>query len=183
MGETIARELGGDLDVVLVRKIGAPENPEFAIGAVDENGALRLSIDAKIMGIGPAAAEPSRLREWAVIKERRRRWGGGGPVDPKGRVVIVLDDGIATGSTMEAALHFLRKGAPQSLIVAVPVAPQDSLDRIAPLADQVVCLWIPEDFQAVSQFYEEFPQVSDEEVGAILARRPLNAAQHAQEPG
>lgn len=183
MAETIARELGGELDVVLVRKIGAPENPEFAIGAVDESGALRLSADAKIMGIGRTEAEPSRLREWSVIKERRRRWGGGGPVDPKGRVVIVIDDGIATGSTMEAALHFLRKGDPQSLVVAVPVAPKDSLDRIAPLADQVVCLRIPEDFQAVSQFYEDFPQVSDEEVGVILARRPPNPAGRSQDPG
>ena len=172
MGEILSRELGGELDVVLVRKIGAPENPEFAIGAVDENGDLLLSREAALFGIGREEAEFSRKRELSVIRERRRLWGEGcPPVDPSGRTVIVVDDGIATGATMEAALRFLRKRKPERLIAAVPVAPPGTLDRIRPLADRVICLLTPENFQAVSQFYDEFPQVSDEEVREVLARR------------
>jgi len=182
MGEILARELSGDLDVVLVRKIGAPGDPEFAIGAVDENGTLLLNPEARLIGVGPGEAEEERQRELLVIRERRRLWGKGRPpVDPSGRTVIVVDDGMATGSTLAAALQFLREKNPATLVAAVPVASREALDRIRPLADRIICLWAPEDFSSVSQFYESFPQVGDEEVRRILEKRPVRAS--GQPPG
>lgn len=171
LGAILARELSGDLDIVLARKIGAPGNPEFALGAVDESGEILLSPEAGLFGLGPEEAEKARLRELAVIRERRRLWGKGRPpVDPAGRTVILVDDGMATGSTMEAALHFVRKKNPAELVVALPVAPPEALDRIRPLADRVVCLRVPEDFRAVGQYYASFPQVGDDEAGGLLGR-------------
>lgn len=182
MGEILARELSGDLDVVLARKIGAPGDPEFAIGAVDENGTLLLNPEARLIGVGPGEAEEERQRELLVIRERRRLWGKGRPpVDPSGRTVIIVDDGMATGSTMAAALQFLREKNPAILVAAVPVASREALDRIRPLADRIICLWAPEDFSSVSQFYDSFPQVGDEEVRLILEKRPVRAS--GQPPG
>ena len=182
MGEILARELSGDLDVVLARKIGAPGDPEFAIGAVDENGTLLLNPEARLIGVGPGEAEEERQRELLVIRERRRLWGKGRPpVDPSGRTVIVVDDGMATGSTMAAALQFLREKNPAILVAAVPVASREALDRIRPLADRIICLRAPEDFSSVSQFYDSFPQVGDEEVRQILEKRPVRTS--GQPPG
>ena len=172
MAEILARDLGGDLDVVLVRKIGAPGDPEFAVGAVDESGSLSLSPEARLIGIGPEEAEAERQRELLVIRERRRLWGKGRPpVDPSGRTVIIVDDGMATGATMASALRFLREKKPKILVAAVPVASREALDRIRPLADRTVSLLTPERFLSVSQFYESFPQVGDEEVRRILEKK------------
>lgn len=172
MAEILARELEGDLDVVLVRKIGAPGDPEFAVGAVDESGSLSLSPEARLIGIGPEEAEAERQRELLVIRERRRLWGKGRPpVDPSGRTVIIVDDGMATGATMASALRFLREKKPKILVAAVPVASREALDRIRPLADRTVSLLTPERFLSVSQFYESFPQVGDEEVRRILEKK------------
>ena len=172
MAEILARELEGDFDVVLVRKIGAPGDPEFAVGAVDESGSLSLSPEARLIGIGPEEAEAERQRELLVIRERRRLWGKGRPpVDPSGRTVIIVDDGMATGATMASALRFLREKKPKILVAAVPVASREALDRIRPLADRTVSLLTPERFLSVSQFYESFPQVGDEEVRRILEKK------------
>ena len=167
MGKIIARALDGELDVVLVRKLRAPGNQEFAIGSVDETGWTYLSDYAQRMP--EKYIEEEKSAQMAVMRERRASYTPiRAPIDPSGRIVIVVDDGLATGSTMIAALHALRAKHPEKLVCAVPVAPLDTLERIGPYADQVVCLETPDPFYAVGQFYQAFPQVEDEEVVEIL---------------
>lgn len=165
----VAKDLGADLDVVLVRKIGYPENPEFAIGAIDESGRMYLYGDPSASGIGDAYIAAKREEELNVIKNRRALYTPDrSPADPAGRTVIVVDDGIATGSTLISALRAVRESKPRTLVAAVPVAPPDTLSRVWEAADEVECVHLPLDFMAVGRYYEHFPQVSDEEVVALL---------------
>lgn len=183
MGRVVADALGGDLDVVLVRKLGAPGNPEFAIGAVDEQGTVLLNDYAAQVGADDAYVRHVAQRELALIRERRARYRPGQPpVALAGRTVIVLDDGLATGATMVAALKAVRAQRPAQLICAVPVAAPDSLRRVAGLADEVVCLATPHAFRAVGLYYEDFAGVTDEEVIALLAAPGRDAAAAAPVP-
>lgn len=165
MAKTVAEALDGEMDVVLVRKLGAPGNPEFAIGAVDESGKVYLAPWAQTMDIDQNYIDQVKQQELATIQARRSTYSPSRPPkDPRGRIVIVIDDGLATGSTMIAALQSLRAHHPQKLVCAVPVAPPDTVERIRPYCDEVVCLQMPENFYAVGQFYMDFGEVTDEEV-------------------
>ena len=169
MARVIAQQLGGELDVVLVRKLRAPLQPELAIGAVNESGWLYLAGQGYRHGVSDSYLAAERRDQMQTIRERRARYLAVRPaVAIAGRVVIVVDDGLATGATMIAALHGLRQNKPAKLVCAVPVAPADTLARVADLADEVLCLHQPTDFEAVGQYYRHFPQVSDDEVLAIL---------------
>jgi hypothetical protein len=171
IGSVLARELGAELDVVLARKLRAPGQPELALGAVSESGQVYLNRAVEDnLWMRDYLAEEMRYQS-AEIARRREVFRGGQPPAPiSGRSVIVTDDGIATGSTMLAALRVVRKHHPRELIVAVPVAAADRLRQVQPWCDEVVCLLVPEWFSAIGQFYQDFTQVEDDEVLALLRK-------------
>ena len=169
MAKIIAEALEGELDVVLVHKLGAPGQPELAIGAVDEAGHLYLSDDARGLGITEAYVAREKAAQLETLRKRRTLYTPiRPPIDPAGRVVIVVDNGVATGASMLAALRAVRARQPEKLIAAAAVAPPATLKRMEAEADEVVCLEVPDVFYAVGQFFEDFSQVSDGEVVAIL---------------
>jgi putative phosphoribosyl transferase len=169
MGRVLAAELGGELDIVLVRKLRAPDSPELAVGAIDESGWTYVADYALSVGADEAYLRGEKERQLETLRRRRAQYTPQRPPhDAAGRVAIVVDDGLATGATMIAALHAVRARKPARLICAVPVAAPDSLEKVRPYADEVVCLATPREFHAVSQFYDSFPQVEDEEVVKLL---------------
>ena len=179
----LARELGAELDVVLSRKLRAPYQPELAIGAIGEDGEVYLTSFARqAAGVTEAYIREERNHQIAEITRRSKLFRAvKPPADVTGRSVIVTDDGIATGATMLAALHVLSARKPHEVIVAVPVAPPETLERFRPHCSHVECLLTPADFEAISQFYGDFQQVEDEEVVRLL--RESRAAQTAWKPG
>jgi predicted phosphoribosyltransferase len=176
MGKVLADSLQGELDVVLVRKLRSPQSAEFAVGAIDESGWAYIAEYAEQVGADAAYLEREKQLQMKTLRDRRARYTPHRPpIDPQGRVAIVVDDGLATGATMIAALHAVRAKKPARLVCAVPVAAQESLAKVTPLADEVVCLDAPAEFYAVGQFYREFPQVEDDEVIALLSASALPA--------
>lgn len=168
MARHLAEALEGDLDVVLVRKLGAPDDPELAVGAVCENGDVFVAPHAARVGADADYIEREARTQLDVIRERRRRIGSDPPADPAGRVVIVVDDGIATGSTMRAALESIRRRGPRRLIAAVGVAAPSAVEMLCGSADEVVALETPDSFLSVGQFFDSFAPVTDDEVVATL---------------
>lgn len=169
MARIIASELEGELDVVLVRKLRAPHQAELAIGSVDESGWTYLADYAELYGGNHDYIESEKRIQLGTLRKRRAQYTPiRPPIDPRGRIVIVVDDGLATGATMISALHGLRVRNPARLVCAVPVSPSDTLEKVTKLADEVVCLETPEFFQAVGQFYRHFGQIEDDEVIRIL---------------
>ncbi len=167
MAKIIADSLGGELDVVLVRKLGHPAQPELAIGAIDESGQVFFSDYAYEIDEGYLEAE--KKRELEIIRQRRALYTPQRPpIDPHGRIVIVVDDGIATGSTMTVALRAVRAKRPKKLVGAVAVASAQAARALSKEADAMVCLNVPVEFLAVGQFFKNFSQATDEDVIAIL---------------
>jgi predicted phosphoribosyltransferase len=180
----VSAGLHAPLDLILVRKIGVPSQPELAMGAVVDGGTpliVRNEDVIGVAGIGELDFEAARDHELAEIERRRRRYlGTRGRVDISGRTVIVIDDGIATGATTRAALRATRMRNPNKLVLAVPVAPSDSLVAIREEADEVICLEDHEAFGALGYYYSDFRQVSDEEVIETLRRFGPNGGRGSQ---
>jgi putative phosphoribosyl transferase len=171
----VAEVIGGELDVLVVRKIAAPGQPEYGVGALTDDGVAtfdRAALDR--LGLAEPDLAGTVERERAEAARRLRRYRGDRPAtDVRNRVVVVVDDGLATGVTARAALRRLRAGRPRRLILAAPVCSAAGRAAIAAEADRVICLLTPAEFGAVSRWYTEFPQLTDRDVEVALARVPV----------
>jgi predicted phosphoribosyltransferase len=170
LGREVATALNAPLDVLIVRKLGAPHNPEFAIGAVGEGGSVVLD-QASIEALGLSDVIVDRLISEARSEIDRRvdtYRHGNDVIDVTDRVVIVVDDGLATGATAEAAVAVVRHLGAAQVVLAIPTASRQAVDRLAAICDEVICLEMPQWFGSVGSQYEVFPQVSDDEVTALL---------------
>jgi putative phosphoribosyl transferase len=176
----VARALDAPLDVIVVRKLGVPFQPELAMGAIGEEGVRIINEEVvSIAGVSASQLDEVEVRERTELEVRVRRFRGGRPpIALEGRIVVVVDDGIATGSTARAACQVARARGAARVVLAVPVAPPDWRGRLGKFADELVCLHTPDPFYAVGQFYDNFTQTSDEEVVACLERaaRPVPRA-------
>ncbi len=168
----VAKALRAPLDLVLVRKIGAPFQPELAIGAVVDGERPELVVNRDVVDeyrISEEYLESERRRQLEEIERRRQLYLAGRPnAEVRDRTAIVIDDGIATGATMAAALRATRRADPSRLVLAVPVAPPDTLERLRPEVDEVVCLMVPDFLGAIGSFYRDFRQLDDDEVITLL---------------
>jgi predicted phosphoribosyltransferase len=170
----VAERLQAPLGLLHVRKIGAPMQPELAVAAIADGETPHLAVNRQVaeeLGVGEDYLRTAAERELKEIARRKQRYEGGhaGP-GVKGRPVILVDDGIATGATVRAAILALRNAAPTRIVLAVPVAPQSAIDQVSDLVDAVICLEVPARFRAVGEFYENFAQVSDGEVEALMRK-------------
>ena len=174
VGFQIATGLGAEMDVLIVRKLGAPDQPELAIGAVIDGGSPEIVLNDRLissLGVSREYLDRETDDQLHEIERRKEKYRGKRP-DPsvEGRPVIVVDDGIATGATVKTALTALRRRKPSRLILAVPLAPPDAFAALRAEVDQAVCLLLPADFQAVGQFYDDFHPIGDHEVVDLLEK-------------
>ncbi|MDG0817402.1 erythromycin esterase family protein [Bdellovibrio svalbardensis] len=178
----VAKILGADMDLLMVKKIGAPNNPELAIGAVSESGEPWLNKKLiRRLNVNTKKIEATLAEKTSEVRNQMKKFRGDSPIkEVKGRTLIVVDDGIATGATLQAAVELLKTRKPKKIIVAAPVAPKSSVEEILRVADEVICLETPEPFHAVGNFYHDFTQVEDEDVLAYLhpqQAKPFEAEQ------
>ncbi|MDP2122455.1 MAG: phosphoribosyltransferase [Hoeflea sp.] len=168
----IARAFGLPLEIVLVRKVGVPGHPELALGAVSDGDDMKLTVNrdiAGVLGLEDEAIRSLAREEMPELERRQKLYGGDRPpVSVRGKTVVVVDDGVATGATLRAALQVLRQRGAARLILALPVAPAEVLEDLRRLADSVICLSTPSPFHAVGAHYAVFDQVTDLEVIRIL---------------
>ena len=171
VGEVVARELNVPLDVVVPRKVGAPGNPELAIGAVAPGIRVLDPRMVRALGVSERYLEHEIATQEAEIERRQQAYRGGRPPQPvPGHVAVVVDDGVATGSTAVAALRWARAEGADRVVLAVPVAPPQTIERLRAEADEVVALETPQPFLAVGEWYRDFDQTTDEQVVSALAR-------------
>jgi putative phosphoribosyl transferase len=179
VGLEIAMALKAPMDLVLVRKIGAPGQPELALGAVVDGARPELVINEdvrRMLGVTDDFIEKEKQRQLQEIERRRKLWlGARKPVSVNGRTALVVDDGIATGATVRAALHAIRRAEPAHLVLAAPVAPPETIEKLRSDADEIVCLATPENFWAISMFYGVFPQLDDAAVSKLMDRAAIGA--------
>ena len=181
----VAAALDAPLDVFVVRKLGVPGREELAMGAIASGGVRVLNQDVvAAAGIGPEAVEQVTERERQTLFRQEGAFRGGrAPVEVRDRTTIAVDDGLATGATMRAAVTALRERAAAAIVVAVPTAPRETCEALRSIADEVVCTTTPDPFTAVGLWYEDFAPVSDDEVQAVLASRARGGEPSAGGPG
>jgi predicted phosphoribosyltransferase len=173
IGHVVAKELGLPLEIILSKKIGHPFNSEYAIGSVSLHGVV-LNPDVSDVSKEFVKKESEKILE--NLKEKFILFmNGRKPTDLKNKTVIIVDDGVATGSTIRATVHSVRNSKPKEVVVAVPVSPPETAYELSAIADSFICLHTPEDFYGVGQFYEDFSEVSDEEVIELLRDANANA--------
>ncbi len=186
IGYEVARRLDAPLDIVLVRKIGAPLQPELAIGAIVEGNPVERFINHELVAelrVPDSYIEMEIASETREIERRRLLYfKGHRPIAVRGRTAIVVDDGIATGATMRAALGAVRRRGPSRLVLAVPVAPAHTIEDLHDAADEIVCLMAPEDFGAIGFFYRDFRQLDDQSVIAMLTTAAKERDRQAAKP-
>ncbi len=170
VGWEVAAMIGAPLDIVITRKMGAPGNPELAVGAVTQDGEMILDDDVvRMLGVSKDYLNREAARQVEEVKERERKYRGARPYpELEGKTVVIVDDGIATGSTIRAAAESVRRRGAATIIIAAPVAPPHTVSELSKYADRVVCLSTPDYFSAIGQFYEDFEQVEDDVVKKIL---------------
>lgn len=183
----VARALRAPLDVLVVRKLGFPGQPEFAMGAIASGGVRVMNDEIPPEHLpSPATIDAVARAEQVELERRERAYRGHHVLTPlKGRIVLIVDDGLATGTTMHAAVRAVRQMSPARVVVAVPVGSRQACEALAVVADEVICLRTPEPFSAVGLWYDDFPQTSDEEVARLLATSttPASAAvEKAEQP-
>jgi putative phosphoribosyl transferase len=181
VAKEVADALGAPLDVLVVRKLGAPDQPEFGIGAVVDGDHPRAVFSQDVIehfGISDEYIRAEITRQLKEVNRREAAYRGGHARIPLAdKVVIIVDDGIATGSSVRAALRGVRREKPKRLVLAVPVAPPETIEALRGEADEIICLETPRDFYAVGQFYRDFHQVTDDQVRAILQTERTAEAQ------
>jgi predicted phosphoribosyltransferase len=176
MAAVVAQRLDGDLDVMLVHKLRAPFQPELAVGSVDESGRVYLTPFADDLAIDERVLDAEKRAQLTTLKQRRQRYTAArAPLDLAGRTVILVDDGLATGSTAIAAVRSARAQRAGRIVVAVGVAPPATLTRLRSEADEVVCLHAPPAFGAVGEFFADFSEVTDDDVISLLATSVASA--------